>query len=689
MLLCTGLGLLADTAATSPFLTEMLPANETPPINDSSTANVIVFVHMIRDASGNLTSGSVDFHVAAKFSGAVTVTGLHIHKGAAGVAGPIVIPTDINGSNNAVTVDASGKATIIKQVQFPQTGVDVATVVDLLANPQNYYVNIHTTDNPNGAMRGQLLAAAGSFFMGLMSTQNEVPVVNASGSAVSSVFALRARDSSGAVAMAAAIFNLVYTGFDATSGTAFSGFHIHNGGAGINGPVIINTGIGGGTSSVPIDPSGSGNLYYEVVIAPTDANFAAEVDTINGLFTNPANYYINVHTDKFPSGIARDQMRVPDGGLFQVNMQTSNETPPIAGLMAYGTARAVVFTVRNPDGGVAAGTVLFDVNYRGFPAGTSVTGLHIHDGGIHVPGPVTISSGIGGDNTITSDTGNGNVFKIVTVSTATGVNTLNTIVKDASETYINLHTAVNPGGAIRDQLASQATKPSALGAEAAGSAVASAAPGSILSIYGTALATYATGLSAFASVASLPGSLNGVSATIAGITAPFYFVSPTQLNVQVPFEVSAGMQPLVVTTAGGMSAALNIAVGTVAPSIFIVNAANSQGAVVKNSDFSLVTAANPVTAGDIIVIYSTGLGQSVPPALMTGSLVGTASLLNTGTASVTIGGVDAPVIYSIASPGFAGLYQTAVRVPSGVSGTAALALKIGGASSNSVNIAVQ
>jgi uncharacterized protein (TIGR03437 family) len=65
------------------------------------------------------------------------------------------------------------------------------------------------------------------------------------------------------------------------------------------------------------------------------------------------------------------------------------------------------------------------------------------------------------------------------------------------------------------------------------------------------------------------------------------------------------------------------------------------------------------------------------------------ALPNTAAVSVTIGGQDAPVIYSIASPGFAGLYQTAVKVPAGVSGTATLVLKMGAASSNTVNLAVQ
>src|SRR5436305_1834876 len=91
---CAGLaflcatGLMAQSAETIPFLTLMQPGNETPAITDTSSGNVIIWVHVIRDVNGNVTSGSVDFDVNTKFSGAVTVTGLHIHNGAAGVAGP-------------------------------------------------------------------------------------------------------------------------------------------------------------------------------------------------------------------------------------------------------------------------------------------------------------------------------------------------------------------------------------------------------------------------------------------------------------------------------------------------------------------------------------------------------------------------------------------------------------------------
>src|SRR5262245_35479145 len=113
-LVCCGLfplwalSLAAQTAATIPFLALMQAGNETPPINDTSSGNAIVWLHVLRDASGAITSRSVDFDLSTRFSGAVTATGFHIHNGAAGVAGPIVIPTDVNATDKAIVIDAAG-----------------------------------------------------------------------------------------------------------------------------------------------------------------------------------------------------------------------------------------------------------------------------------------------------------------------------------------------------------------------------------------------------------------------------------------------------------------------------------------------------------------------------------------------------------------------------------------------------
>ncbi len=684
--------LLADTAQTIPYLTTMLPANETPPITDTSSANAIVWVHVIRDATGAITSGSVDFDISSKFSGAVTVTGLHIHSGASGVAGSIVIPTDVNTSDKKIDIDATGKLRIQKQVQFPQTAPAVAlsTINDLIANPQGFYVNIHTTDHGGGAMRGQLTKADMKVLMALMSSANEVPPLTTGASAVATVTALRARDASGNVIAAAAIFNAEYTGVDSVSGTTFTGFHIHKQVAGVIGPVFLNTGIGGGTASVPSAASGTGTLNYVVGVAPADATFANEVDAINGLFDNPSGYYINIHTDVFGGGVIRDQMRNTDSNPFQVSLSPANETPPITTLTATGTTSVPIYTLRSADGAIVAGTVIFDVNFRGFPAATSFIGLHIHSGAAGVAGGVVIPTTLGGGAaSVVSDSGNGNIYRIVTVATAAGIAALNGLVANPNLFYENLHTTVNAGGAIRSQLIGAAPKGVVGGVAATSSTILNAAPGSILSIYGTDLALFTSDLSGLpVSVKALPTSMNGVTATIAGTKAPFYFVSPTQLNVQVPFEVATGPQPLIVTTSSGASAAFTVNVATAAPSIFLVGE-NSLGAIVKNVDFSLITSSNPAKVGDLLVIYSTGLGQTTP-ALVTGSLQGAASgFNNTSSVTATIGGKDAGVTYSIAAPGFAGLYQTAVTVPVGVSGTVPVVLKSGLASSNSVNLTVQ
>ena len=96
----------------------------------------------------------------------------------------------------------------------------------------------------------------------------------------------------------------------------------------------------------------------------------------------------------------------------------------------------------------------------------------------------------------------------------------------------------------------------------------------------------------------------------------------------------------------------------------------------------------PVIIGDIILVYATGLGQTTPP-MITGRIIPDATY-KTATTTATIGGVAAEVIYSIASPGFVGLYQTALRVPAGTgTGNRPVILSVGTATSNTAQIAIQ
>lgn len=210
----------------------------------------------------------------------------------------------------------------------------------------------------------------------------------------------------------------------------------------------------------------------------------------------------------------------------------------------------------------------------------------------------------------------------------------------------------------------------------------SLAPLGLFTIFGTNLAPVA----AIAGGNTLTDTLGGATVEVEGARVPLLYVSPTQINAQLGSDVTSGPKPLIVNNGGGASPPVTATVAPVAPAIFFRTAG---GAVVKNADFSLVSASNPARAGDVLVIYFTGGGQT-NPRIVSGGVVGFPPLAETAPASVTIGTRAAEVLYSAASPGFVGLYQAAVRMPSGVApGNAPVILSMGGASSNTVMIAVQ
>ena len=377
-LLVFAASLFAQTAETIPFRAIMLPSNEVPAIAINASGAATIWLHVVRDAQGNVTSASTDFNVTYQFPADVKVTGLHIHKGKAGENGPVTIDSTIKSSDPVSSTN--GRGTINLQGQTASTnaaGLD--TVNGMLTDPSGFYVNLHTTDNPGGVIRGQLQRAEMVVLMGRMSPLNEVPpITDNNASAFGTVIAIATCDGTPLAncvtpTTGQVIFDANYSGF--TEGTSFSGFHIHDSPAGVNGPVTINTGISGGANAVPANPAG-GVLHYEVEV-PVATPAAAS--TLAGLFRNPAGYYINIHTLMNPNGVIRAQLRNTDRMQFKVNMSTTGEVPPITSINASAPAVVTVHTIRNADGTVAQGVTIFDVNYR-FPAAETFTGLHIHNG---------------------------------------------------------------------------------------------------------------------------------------------------------------------------------------------------------------------------------------------------------------------------------------------------------------------
>jgi uncharacterized protein (TIGR03437 family) len=668
-------GLSAQTADVAYFRAVMLPSNEVPAttINGKGAADIIA--HMVRDSSGQIISGTVEFIVHVNLAADNTATGLHIHRGDSTVAGPVVINTGLSGGNTQA-LKAGGDVVHRNAPVLANDATALSALKDLMANPSQFYVNIHTTDFPGGAIRGQLVPAVARVLIGQMSAANEVPAVTANATGNALVIAFATLDAKGALASGSTYMEATYT-IVGEQGN-FTGFHIHPGVAGTTGPASISSGI---PSTTLIDSSGSGLVgpfYTEI-----DLTNAVMVQTFLNLYSNPQADYINIHTNLHAGGIARAQLRVADTMTYPITLDSANE---VGTVNFKGTAPSLItlHTIRNEDGSISGGSVFFDVNYQ-FPGAMTFTGLHIHDAGKGVNGSISIPEVPTYSPNFSTDTGVGNFFGYTPPVTNTA--TLADITENPENHYANIHTTSDPGGSARAQLgpiiSATPTVSAAIAANLDKTAT-TVAPGGLITIFGNNLVKTAVDLAGWLGN-SLPRTLNGTSVTIGGKAAPIIYVSPTQINAQVPVDVPAGTAQVVVTSSVGPGASFPVTVAATAPAIFFSPVA----AVLKNADFSLVSAGNPAKAGDVILVYATGLGQTTP-ALTTGTLAsGTTTAATSASVTATIGGKDATVVYSIISPGFCGLYQVAITVPAGVTGSSAIVLKQGSTTSNSVSIAVQ
>jgi uncharacterized protein (TIGR03437 family) len=220
-------------------------------------------------------------------------------------------------------------------------------------------------------------------------------------------------------------------------------------------------------------------------------------------------------------------------------------------------------------------------------------------------------------------------------------------------------------------------------------------PALIGSIFGTKLARAA----AQAQSLPLPTTLSGVTVRINDAAAPLFYVSPTQINFQVPWEVLGQTQASVTVTVNYVtSAPWSGTLAPATPGIFSINQQGSgQGAILMANSGALAAAAaslpgaRPAQRGEYISIYCTGLGP-VTNQPASGAAAQAAPLSTTlSTPVATIGGVPAAVSYAGLAPGFVGLYQVNAQVPanSPVGAAVPVTITLGGVASNSVTVAVQ
>ena len=122
--------------------------------------------HVVRDNTGAIISGSVDFIVDYTLPAATNIVGLHIHRGAAGTNGPVLINTGIAGAS-VVAAGTTGRVARTAEV-LASDAAGVLALNDLFADPSQFYVNLHTTEYPGGIFRSQLTKATLVTTAGLM-----------------------------------------------------------------------------------------------------------------------------------------------------------------------------------------------------------------------------------------------------------------------------------------------------------------------------------------------------------------------------------------------------------------------------------------------------------------------------------------------------------------------------------------
>lgn len=198
---------------------------------------------------------------------------------------------------------------------------------------------------------------------------------------------------------------------------------------------------------------------------------------------------------------------------------------------------------------------------------------------------------------------------------------------------------------------------------AATQTVEALAPNTIATVYGTNLAlnTVIAGTGTINN-ATLPTSLGGVTVLVSGITANLFFVSPTQINFLIPYDLTAGIVNVNVAVDALSGPVVPVQLNSTAPGLFLYNGF----IIATHLNGTLISPAAPASGGEIIVIYVAGLGRTTPDTNSGKLVTSAASIVAAAQTQILLAGVACPqssLLYVGLAPGFAGLYQINMIVP--------------------------
>ncbi|MEO6724718.1 MAG: CHRD domain-containing protein [Blastocatellia bacterium] len=601
----------AETVSTVLYLT---PANENPPIAGLNAIGAFqVTVAVTRDAGGTITNGTVRFLGNVTFPGSVIITGFHIHEGVTGVNAGVVINTGLSAGSPLTLASGAGILDYTVQVN------DGALLTRLLKNPPGFYVNLHTSVNGGGAIRGQLVRFEERQSQTvMMTTAAEVPPVTngLSGTGVGTITASPTRDDKGLVTGGTVTFSMQ---FDLPAGSTLTGLHIHEGGPDVAGPVVINTGLSG--SNTIALPTGKGSANFVVPIT------AATLEVFKRLLANPAGFYVNAHTS------------ANGGGIIRAQLSSLSSTPPIIQ-----QSDTYYLDTTNADAAVKLLATGIDLTSVAIVNGQTVTPtLDFNSGVITINIPAALRSNAG--------------VLFVQVRNAQGLLSTPIQIVVAPTASVNTVAAATVDAAKFGNLI---------------------APNAIVAAFGTKLASTTVS----ATTTPLPTSLDGTSVYVNGVQARLFFVSPTQINYLVPEGIPAGAAQVVVAAKDGTVTRGVVNVSASIPSLF-TRTANGLGApaavasangqtfniLLSNADGTPV----PVDTGNFVMLFGTGLRYG-----------STAVTINLGGSSITPS-------FTGAQGQFDGLDQINFQIPQSLAGRGAvdLTVTVDGKTSNTVKLNIK
>jgi uncharacterized protein (TIGR03437 family) len=211
------------------------------------------------------------------------------------------------------------------------------------------------------------------------------------------------------------------------------------------------------------------------------------------------------------------------------------------------------------------------------------------------------------------------------------------------------------------------------------------APGSIFSVFGVGLAS-ATATAPSGAFSRWPDRIGEVQVLLNDKSVPIYYVSPGQINGQIPYDAPIGQAKLVVSVGSQSSAPIGISIAPSGAGIFDIG--NNRAAAL-NQDWSLNTPQTPGAIGSVIAVFMTGQGL-VDYAIEAGTPAPQSPLIHSLLpVTATIGGRDAPVEFAGLAVGFVGLLQVNIRIPDSVpAGDQPLTIRIGNSISNAPLISI-